>query len=233
METEEYKSRFDNVVKILTNGNKSEFSRLIEVSPQNFARYRNKEIGIGMVMHEKLRAIGINSEYIKGISKNMFADNEAGAILQAKHGGEMSATQKQGVQFQATIDPIEDIRIPLMTSPARAGVMSWASGDVESYVSVKKYHHAGSFYVMVQGDSMIGAGIEEGMRALVDTTIEPRTGMIVLAQYADTENYTIKRLKRNGKDMLLHPDNPDYEPITVNENIVIRGVITKAERVFL
>lgn len=232
MDKESVKLRFINVIKIIANGNKSNLARMLGVTPQYLYKYENGEKRIGIDTRDKFLKIGVNPEYLSGESIYMFADNEPGQILKQKFGDMMSKPNNSGVRFIATIDTQDDIKIPLMLSPVRAGEMSWTGSDVESYVSVKKYHHEGSFYVVVSGDSMIGAGIEEGMRALVDTSLSPVTGDIVLAQYIDTQKYTIKRLKKNGKELLLHPDNPNYEPIVIDENITIRGVITKAERVF-
>jgi DNA polymerase V len=231
MENFDVKLRFSNVIKIIAK-NKSEFARMLGVTPQYLRKYETGEKNIGIKTREKFLDIGINPEYLSGKSLYMFADNEAGLKLKKLYGDDMSNMQKTGVRFIATLDTEEDIKIPLMLSPARAGEMSWTGSDVESYVSVKKYHHAGSFYAVVHGDSMIGAGIEEDMRILVDTTLSPVNGDIVLAQRLDTQAYTVKRLKKNGKEFLLHPDNPDYEPIVIDENIIIRGVVTKAERVF-
>lgn len=234
MENPDIKLRFSNVIKILANGNKSAFARMLGVKPQHLYAYENSITRIGIDTRERFSNLGINPDYLNGKSDYIFADNEAGQKLKQQYGDDtVLKTQKKDVHFIGTIDSEEDIKIPLMVSPAKAGALSWTGSDVESYVSVKKYHHSGSFYVVVSGDSMIGAGIEEGMRALVDTTIAPKNNDIVLAQYVGTENYTIKRLKKNGETLLLHPDNPDYNPIPVDENIIIRGVITKAERVFV
>jgi DNA polymerase V len=225
-------------------GSKAKLSKALGVHAGSMYDYYNAKTEIGASFAKRFETVGINRAWLllgegEVFTKSFEGENlrkvaeEKGLYLNNQiKGSVMSKPNKSGARFIATIDPQDDIKIPLMTSPVRAGEMSWAGDDVESYVSVRKYHHEGSFYVVVSGDSMIGAGIEEGMRALVDTTLSPATGDIVLAQYIDTQKYTIKRLKKNGKELLLHPDNPDYEPIVIDENIAIRGVVTKAERVF-
>ena len=75
---------------------------------------------------------------------------------------------------------------------------------------------------------MEGAGIKEGMRLLIDKTIEHTNGRIVLA-CVDGE-YTVKRLKTNGKIWLLHPDSDIGMPIIeVTKDVEIIGVVVRLE----
>jgi len=69
-----------------------------------------------------------------------------------------------------------------------------------------------SFLLMVEGLSMKNAGILDGDLVLVrqQSTAEP--GEIVAA-LIDGETATIKRFRQNGDQVILEPENPDYEPI--------------------
>lgn len=224
MNTEQIKLRFGNAIKILAKGNKSEFARMIGMSPQNLAKYINAEIAIGIVMHEKLRAIGINSDYITGSSIYMFADNEEGLKLKQLYGDDMSVPQKQGVKFIPTTNPAP-MKVPVMLSPVRAGLPDWVSDSIGSEVDVSKLYHEKSYYVVAHGDSMTSARIHEGDWLLVDELKEAKNGNVVLAEVDGA--LTVKRLKRNGKTWLLHPDtdNPTYQPIELSDAVRIIAVV--------
>ncbi len=87
-------------------------------------------------------------------------------------------------------------------------------------------HPETTFAVRVAGDSMRGAGIYDGDLLLVDRSLEPRTGDVVIAVVDD--ELTVKRLARDahGRPM-LHPENPDYPDITVDDGqeLSVWGVV--------
>ena len=82
------------------------------------------------------------------------------------------------------------------------------------------------FLLRVQGDSMTGAGILDGDLLAVHKTSEVRNGQIVVARIED--EVTVKRLQRPRRDqVLLLPENEDYEPIKVDlrrQELVIEGL---------
>lgn len=83
---------------------------------------------------------------------------------------------------------------------------------------------AATFFVRVDGDSMIGAGIYKGDLLIVDRSLEARHGSIVVA-VVDGE-FTLKRLiKRNG-EIFLHAENPKYSDLKIESemNFEVWGV---------
>ena len=82
----------------------------------------------------------------------------------------------------------------------------------------------------VQGDSMMGAGICDGDKVVVDKALKPKHKDIVVA-VVDSE-YTIKRLYQLRGKTELQPENPSYEAITFNENseLQIWGVVVGVVR---
>lgn len=70
------------------------------------------------------------------------------------------------------------------------------------------------FAVRVQGDSMIGAGINDGDIAVVRKNPEPPSGEIVIALIDD--EVTLKRLFRRGNEVVLKPENDMYEEIVLS-----------------
>jgi repressor LexA len=81
------------------------------------------------------------------------------------------------------------------------------------------------FLLKVRGLSMIDAGIFDGDLLAVHKTSQARDGQIVVARL--DEEVTVKRLERANGLIRLLAENPDFEPIVVNPDVVdfaIEGV---------
>ncbi len=89
-------------------------------------------------------------------------------------------------------------------------------------------HPATTFYARAVGDSMVDRGIGDGDLLVVDKSLTPADGNIVVA-YIDGE-FTLKTLQRDERERCfwLMPANDKYSPIRVtSENeFVIWGVVT-------
>ena len=110
-----------------------------------------------------------------------------------------------------------------------AGFPSPADDYIEGKLDLNEYlikHPAATFFLRAAGDSMIEAGIHHGDILIVDRAIEPVDNNVVIA-VVDGE-LTVKRIRKSGNGLLLMPDNRDYEPIKVTEemNVEIWGVVT-------
>ena len=85
-----------------------------------------------------------------------------------------------------------------------------------------------TFYGRVSGDSMIQAGICDGDIAVIDRSLQPIDGDIIVA-YVNGE-FTIKYLSLSHKDegyIELKPANPNYSPIRIDadDNFRVWGVV--------
>ena len=110
-----------------------------------------------------------------------------------------------------------------------AGFPSPAADYVEDELDLNTYlikHKAASFFFQVEGDSMIGAGILDGDKVLVDRSLVPMHGHVVVAVV--NAEYTVKRLMRLGSKIELHSENPAYPPIVFAEGdeLSVWGVVT-------
>ena len=79
-------------------------------------------------------------------------------------------------------------------------------------------HPESTFYGRVDGDSMIDAGICDGDIAVIDRSVEPSDGDVVVG-YVNGE-FTIKYLDLTHKNegyIELRPANRLYSPIRINE----------------
>ncbi len=77
-----------------------------------------------------------------------------------------------------------------------------------------------NFLLMVEGLSMKNAGILDGDLVLVRQQTGAETGDIVAALIND-EEATVKRFKRKGDQIILEPENPDFEPI-YSDNVSVK-----------
>lgn len=130
-------------------------------------------------------------------------------------------------------EPEVPVRLPLFASKIPAGFPSPADDYVEDMLDLQKLlveHPAATFYVKVSGDSMSGAAIMAGDILVVDRSIEPTHGRIVVASI-DSE-LTVKRLYLSKVRTALEPENPVYQPIEINEETDLRiwGVVTGVVR---
>ena len=78
------------------------------------------------------------------------------------------------------------------------------------------------FLLHARGDSMTGAGIDDGDLVLVRKQEEAHNGDIVVA-YIEGEGNTLKRYMNYGKTVFLHPENPKYTDIPL-KNCKIQGI---------
>ncbi len=75
----------------------------------------------------------------------------------------------------------------------------------------------GEMYLLhASGDSMTGAGIDDGDLVLIRKQEEARPGDIVVA-YVEGEGNTLKRYKKYGNTVFLHPENPKYTDIPLTD----------------
>ena len=78
------------------------------------------------------------------------------------------------------------------------------------------------FLLHASGDSMTGAGIDDGDLVLIRKKEEAHNGDIVVA-YIEGEGNTLKRYRQYGHTIFLHPENPKYRDIPLKE-CKIQGV---------
>jgi DNA polymerase V len=123
--------------------------------------------------------------------------------------------------------------LPLFATRIAAGFPSPADDYVEGQLDLHEYlikHPAATFYVRVAGDSMTGAGIYPGDILVVDRSLEPMHGHIVIAVV--NGELTVKRLLIEAHRAVLQPENGHYRPIEISEAMacVIWGVVTGVVR---
>ena len=83
-----------------------------------------------------------------------------------------------------------------------------------------------TFIVRARGDSMIGSGIYPGDLLIVDRSLSPRHGSVIIA-VLDGE-LSVKSLKLENDQVTLSSSNPNYSDVIVSEEMdfTIWGVCT-------
>ena len=119
-------------------------------------------------------------------------------------------------------------RLSLFSSLIAAGFPSPAQDYVEHTLDLNELcikHPAATFFVKVQGDSMIEAGIFSGDILVVDRSLQPAHGDTVVA--AVNGEFTVKQLQLRPVVQLL-PRNALFSPIAINDEseLNIFGVVT-------
>ncbi|MDA8561515.1 translesion error-prone DNA polymerase V autoproteolytic subunit [Gammaproteobacteria bacterium] len=123
----------------------------------------------------------------------------------------------------------EFFKIPLYSSKVSAGFPSPADDHIEAHLDLNEYlikHPASTFFVRATGNSMVDAGINENDILIIDRSITPAHGKIVIA--AVDGQLTVKKLYIKDNKNLLVPENKNYQPIEISEDneVYIWGVVT-------
>lgn len=110
-----------------------------------------------------------------------------------------------------------------------AGFPSPADDFKEVRISLDKAvvkNEAATFYARVAGQSMVGAGLDDGDLLVIDRSLEPTDGKIAVC-FVDGE-FTVKRLKVDKDCVWLMPENAQYKPLQVTEEneLIIWGIVT-------
>lgn len=135
---------------------------------------------------------------------------------------------------QATVSSAQTA--PLYASHPAAGFPAPGDDQIEKMLDINDLvveHPASTFYVRVSGDSMEGAGIFDNDVLVVDRSIEPRDGSIVVA--AVFGELVVKYLSKKAGKVQLVSANEAYRPIDVtdNDDCFVWGTVAGSVRVFI
>lgn len=137
-----------------------------------------------------------------------------------------------------TLGDCSSIFIPLPEAPRQylpldqvrvsAGFPSPAADYEDKRLDINEYlvrNPVSTFFFSVEGDSMQGAEIFGGDILVVDKSIHPRHGHIVIA-FVDGQRL-VKRLYQRGSRVALLAENPAYPPLEIQEGmeLTVWGVV--------
>jgi SOS-response transcriptional repressors (RecA-mediated autopeptidases) len=113
--------------------------------------------------------------------------------------------------------PLSSLPMIPVVGKIAAGKPILARENIIGYIPTDIKNSNEYFYLHVEGDSMINAGIENGSDVLIRSQNCAENGQIV-ACFVNGDSATLKRFKQIGDTVVLMPENSNYEPIIVKCN---------------
>jgi len=118
--------------------------------------------------------------------------------------------------------------LPLYLSKVLAGFPSPADDYLDKKLDLNEHlikHPSATFFVKVEGDSMLDAGINSGDMLIIDRSLEAASGKVVVAIL--NGEFTVKRIKKRRGKLYLMPENSKYQEteITLDIDFEIWGVV--------
>jgi repressor LexA len=129
---------------------------------------------------------------------------------------ERQSWKARGIRLVDQEPALRGISIPILGRvPAGRPVFSEEYVEDTILVDEKIAKGGGVFAVRVHGDSMIGAGINDGDIAVVRRNPYPGNSEVVVALIED--EVTLKRFVKKGRKFLLKAENEKYPDIDLSE----------------
>lgn len=145
----------------------------------------------------------------------------------------ITARLEDGFTFKDGITLVTHLELPrgswpLLARHVPAGFPSPADDYFEERIDLNAHlvhHKEATFFLRVEGDSMRDLGIRNGDLLVVDRSLEPTDGAVVIA-VIDGE-FTVKQLCRSADGDKLKAANPAYPdiPVRPEQDLVIWGVV--------
>ena len=129
-------------------------------------------------------------------------------------------------------EKIEKSKVTFYQSRVQAGFPSPADDYMDGALDLNELlitNPPATFFVRVQGESMIDVGIFDGDLLVVDRSIEVKHGQVIIAML--NNEFTVKRiLIRSDQQIILKAENSSYKDIEVtpDSDFVAWGVVTNS-----
>ena len=122
-------------------------------------------------------------------------------------------------------------QLKLFSSQIPAGFPSPAEDFLEKRLDLNEYlikNKSATFLIKVHGDSMVNAGIFDGDILVIDRSVQPSSGKIVLGVL--NGEFTVKRIEKRKNKLFLIPENKAFNPIEITSEMDFKiwGVVTFA-----
>ena len=121
--------------------------------------------------------------------------------------------------------------LKLFSSQIPAGFPSPAEDFLEKRLDLNEYlikNKSATFLIKVYGDSMMNAGIFDGDMLVIDRSVQPSSGKIILGVL--NGEFTVKRMEKRRNKLFLVPENKKFDAIEITNamDFKIWGVVTFA-----
>lgn len=127
------------------------------------------------------------------------------------------------------LDERTELSLPFTENLISAGFPSPAMDFTDKTIDLNKHlirHPSATFFGRVKGNSLQNAGIDDGDLLIIDRSLEAVNGKIAVC-YLDGE-FTAKRIKKQGSEVWLMPENENYPAIKMQpgNELIIWGIVT-------
>ena len=147
---------------------------------------------------------------------------------------ELASGASRGIRLKLLADATDEapravqlaLSLPLVGRVA-AGSPILAHEHIEASYAIDPdlFDDKPDYLLKVRGMSMRDAGIFDGDLLAVRRATEARNGQIVVARVGD--DVTVKRWRRRGHTIELLPENPEFEPIVIDDRsggVALEGI---------
>lgn len=175
----------------------SDVAKAVGVASSTILRYENGEVEkLKMPVIESIcNALKINPTWVCGKSDDKFGDTS----------------------LPSNVTPLSSLPLIPVVGKIAAGQPILAQENIIGYIPTDIKNPDEYFYLHVEGDSMINAGIPNGSDVLIRKQNCAENGQIV-ACFVNGDSATLKRFKQLDDTVFLMPENTDYEPIIIKGN---------------
>lgn len=182
---------------------------------------KKRRIELGLTMLDVAKAVGVSeatvSRWESGNIANM-GRSKVAALAKALCLPAKTLMGWDNDTNNLTANAMPLVEIPKVPTVGRiaAGMPILAEENIIGYEYIPHLKNPQAYFcLLVDGDSMINAGIPNGSTVLVQKQNCAEDGEIVVC-VINGEEATLKRFKRVSDTVVLLPENPKYQPIIVN-----------------
>lgn len=179
---------------------------------------KNRRIDLGLTMADVAKSVGVSEGTVSRWESGNIANMRRSKIAALAKVLKLSPGVIMGWDEEKQDPNIIQITgmVPILgTIPA--GIPILAQENIQGYMPVTVKNPEEYFCLKVYGKSMINAGIPDGSTVLVHQQPCAEDGQIVACR-VNGDEATLKRFKLVKRSIILMPENPDFQPILVNES---------------
>lgn len=183
-------------------------------------RIKNRRTEIGLTLKEVAEQIGVKEATVQRYESGNIKTLKQETIAKIAQVLKVSPSYLMGWDedpLPSNVTPLSSLPMIPVVGNIAAGQPILAQENIIGYIPTDIKNPDEYFYLHVEGDSMINAGIPDGSDVLIRKQNCAENGQIV-ACFVNGDSATLKRFKQLNDTVFLIPENSNYEPIIVKCN---------------
>ena len=183
-------------------------------------RIKSRRVEIGMTLKEVAEKIGVKEATVQRYESGSIKTLKQDTIAKIAQVLNISPSYLMGWDSDSApnnVIPLSSLSMIPVVGNIAAGTPILAQENIIGYIPTDIKNPDEYFYLHVEGDSMINAGIPNGSDVLIRKQNCAENGQIV-ACFVNGDSATLKRFKQLDDTVFLIPENSNYEPIIVKCN---------------